>query len=133
MSGHSVLIVEDELLIRLALSEFLTECGFQVVEAADAAEAMERMEREKVDAVFTDVRMPGDMDGVEFARWVLKHWPGLPVMLTSGEMSGIKAMEELRASERVSVFTKPYRYADVEKKLKDMIAASGSGKMSKQQ
>ena len=131
MSGPSVLIVEDELLIRLALSEYLTECGFSVREAADAAEAMDLMEREKVDAIFTDVRMPGEMDGIEFVRWVLEHRPGTPVMLTSGEMGGIKAMEELRVSDRVSVFTKPYRYADVERKLRQAIAARAVEKIAK--
>jgi DNA-binding NtrC family response regulator len=129
LSGHSVLIVEDELLIRLALSEYLAECGFSVLEAADAAEAMDLMQRAKVDIIFTDVRMPGDMDGIAFAQWVLKHWPGLPVMLTSGEMSGIKAMEELCRSEHVNVFTKPYRYAEVEKKMREAIGLSKQSAM----
>ncbi|MGH6829478.1 MAG: response regulator [Rhizomicrobium sp.] len=124
MSGHSVLIVEDELLIRLALSEYLADCGFHILEAASAAEAMDIMERQKVELVFTDVRMPGDMDGVELARWVTKYWPGIPVMLTSGEMGGIKAMEELCQASHVSAFTKPYRYGEVERKMREAIAAS---------
>jgi CheY-like chemotaxis protein len=100
LSGHTILIVEDELLIRLALREHLEACGFSVLEAADAAEAMDLMEcHAEIALVFSDVRMPGDMDGIDLAEWILKHWPGLPVMLTSGELGRIKASEELAAAK----------------------------------
>ena len=114
MSRHTILIVEDEPLIRLALSEHLQDLGFQVLEAASAAEAMTMMGRDHgIDLVFSDVRMPGEMDGIALAQWILKHWPGLPVMLTSGELSRVKAVEELSEAENFSALAKPYRYADV--------------------
>lgn len=114
MSGHTVLIVEDEPLIRMALSEHLQDLGFQVLEAASAAEAMTVMDRHRgIDLVFSDVRMPGEMDGIGLARWILKHWPGMPVMLTSGELSRVKAVEELSEADNFSTLAKPYRYVDV--------------------
>jgi CheY-like chemotaxis protein len=118
LSGHTILIVEDELLIRLALREHLEACGFSVLEAADAAEAMDLMERhDEIALVFSDVRMPGDMDGIDLAEWILKHWPGLPVMLTSGELGRIKASEELARAENFSAFSKSYRYAEITAKM----------------
>ena len=128
MSGHTILIVEDELLIRLALREHLEECGFSVLEAADAAEAMDLMERhDQIALVFTDVRMPGDMDGIDLAEWILKHWPGLPVMLTSGELGRIKANEELAKAENFSAFSKPYRYGEISAKIILAIEKSARG------
>ena len=118
MSGHTILIVEDELLIRLALREHLQECGFTVLEAADAAEAMDLMERHgEIALVFSDVRMPGDMDGIDLAEWVLKHWPRMPVMLTSGELARVKASETLAQAKNFSAFGKPYRYAEISTKI----------------
>jgi CheY-like chemotaxis protein len=118
LSGHTILIVEDELMIRLALREHLEECGFAVLEAADAAEAMDLMERhDEIALVFSDVRMPGDMDGIDLAEWILKHWPGLPVMLTSGELGRISASEELSRAANVFAFSKPYRYGEISAKM----------------
>jgi DNA-binding NtrC family response regulator len=122
LSGHTILIVEDEPLIRLALSEHLQDLGFQVLEAASAAEAMAMMERHRgIDLVFSDVRMPGEMDGIALAQWILEHWPGMPVMLTSGELSCVKAVEELSGAENFSTFAKPYRYADLGAKMAEAI------------
>jgi CheY-like chemotaxis protein len=76
LSGHTILIVEDELLIRLALREHLEAYGFSVLEAADAAEAMDLMEyHAEIALVFSDVRMPGDMDGIDLAEWILNIGP----------------------------------------------------------
>lgn len=129
MSGHTILIVEDELLIRLALREHLEACGFSVLEASDAAEAMDMMERHSIDLVFSDVRMPGDMDGIDLAEWILKHWPGLPVMLTSGELARVRAKEELIRAKNFCAFSKPYRYDEVSTKMASAIANSRVQKM----
>lgn len=118
LSGHTILIVEDELLIRLALSEHLRDLGFEVLEAASAAEAVAMMDRHRgIDLVFSDVRMPGEMDGIALAQWILEHRPGMPVMLTSGELARVKAVEELSGAENFSAVAKPYRYADVSAKM----------------
>jgi CheY-like chemotaxis protein len=72
-----VLIVEDEALIRVALADFLQDVGFKVLEAANANEAVEIIEKASVpiDLVFTDVRMPGTLDGIELAHWIRTSRP----------------------------------------------------------
>ncbi len=122
LSGHTILIVEDEPLIRLALSEHLQDLGFQVLEAATAAEATALLDRHRgIDLVFSDVRMPGEMDGIALAQWILEHRPGMPVMLTSGELSRVKAIEELNGAENFSTLAKPYRYAEIGAKMAEAI------------
>src|SRR4051812_45793079 len=80
-----ILVVEDELLIRMALAEFLEDSGFHVVEAGSAAEAIAIVESNpRIALVFSDVVMPGGMDGFGLAGWLDANRPGLPVMMTSG-------------------------------------------------
>lgn len=80
----TVLVVEDEILIRLDLADILRESGYQVHEAADAREALALMQAiGAIDLVITDVRMPGEIDGIELARQIRARWPGLPVVIAS--------------------------------------------------
>lgn len=83
----TILIVDDEALIRMTVSDFLQECGFKVLEASNAAEAIEviKSSRITIDLVFSDVRMPGEMDGFGLSTWIKKNQPELPVILTSGD------------------------------------------------
>ncbi|HWE99701.1 MAG TPA: response regulator [Caulobacteraceae bacterium] len=83
----TVLIVEDEGIVRLDAAETLREAGFRVVEAADAREAMQVVEaRGDIDVMFTDVNMPGPMNGLELAHRVRRSRPDIRVILTSGAM-----------------------------------------------
>ena len=67
----AVLVVEDEILVRLTMADCLRAAGYVVVEAANATEALAVLTSgEPVDVIFTDVRMPGAMDGLMLARWV---------------------------------------------------------------
>jgi len=80
-----ILVVEDEVLIRLDVSDFLRGEGFDVIEAASADEAIAVMASgAPVSLVFTDVQMPGSVDGFGLARWIRRHRPGVPVIVTSG-------------------------------------------------
>jgi two-component system, response regulator PdtaR len=82
------------------------EAGFEGIEAADADEALRHMrERSGIDIVFTDVRMPGTMDGVRLARLITMEWPATQVIVTSGHI----ANEEAMASGASRFFSKPYR------------------------
>jgi CheY-like chemotaxis protein len=80
---RSVLIVEDEVLIRFELAELLGKKGVKVLEAANAAEAMEVLEsgKENIDLVLTDVCMPRETDGLKFVEWLKETRPALPVVL----------------------------------------------------
>jgi DNA-binding NtrC family response regulator len=82
---HSVLVIEDELYIRLLLADELREAGFRVVEAAHADEALAWLRAGgEVDLVFSDITMPGALNGLDLARWLRENHPALPVILTSG-------------------------------------------------
>ena len=86
---YTVLVVEDEMLVRMPIAEHLRDCGYHVLEAGNASEAIAAMEGEDpVSLVFTDVRMPGKMDGFGLAEWFHSHYPEVPVLLTSGYNGG---------------------------------------------
>jgi CheY-like chemotaxis protein len=81
-----VLIVEDEPLLRSMAVEFLSEAGLVTFEAENATEALELLNRraQEVAVLFTDVRMPGSMDGLDLARVAHNSWPWIRVIVTSG-------------------------------------------------
>jgi CheY-like chemotaxis protein len=86
---HTVLVVEDELMVRMPIAEYLRDCGYNVLEAGSASEAIETVDTEgPVSLVFSDIRMPGKMDGVALAEWFQAHHPSVPVLLTSGYNGG---------------------------------------------
>jgi CheY-like chemotaxis protein len=86
---YTVLVVEDETLVRMLIAEYLRDCGYHVLEAANASEAIAAMKiDDPVSLVFTDVRMPGKMDGFGLAEWFHSHYPAVPVLLTSGYNGG---------------------------------------------
>src|SRR3712207_8452483 len=81
-----ILVVEDETLVRMFMTDFLDEAGFKVFEAADSDEALAVLQaRPDVKAVVTDIEMPaGSMNGWELARVVRERWSGVGVVVTSG-------------------------------------------------
>ena len=86
---HTVLVVEDELMVRMPIAEYLRDCGYNVLEASSASEAIETVDAEgPISLVFSDIRMPGKMDGVALAEWFRLHHPSVPVLLTSGYNGG---------------------------------------------
>ncbi|MDX3911146.1 MAG: response regulator [Sphingobium sp.] len=84
----TILVVEDEVLIRLLIADELRDAGFVVIEAACADEAVSLFATGmRVDLVFTDVRMPGDLTGLDLARELSVQQPSLPVIITSGNVT----------------------------------------------
>ena len=82
-----VLVVEDEFLIRMLVADHLRDAGFAVVEAFNGDEAIAILTSgAPIDLVFTDVRMPGDADGLEVLAFVKRTRPDLPVLMTSGHL-----------------------------------------------
>jgi CheY-like chemotaxis protein len=80
-----VLVVEDEFLTRMHAAEMIEEAGFEVVEASNADEAVAILEaRLDIAVVFTDIPMPGSMDGLKLARAVRSRWPPIHIVATSG-------------------------------------------------
>jgi CheY-like chemotaxis protein len=114
-----VLIVEDEILVRLAIADYLRGAGYAVVEAADAAEALGVLASgEPVDAVFTDVQMPGAMDGLMLVHWVHKHYPAIQVLVTSGK--GEAAVSSGLIADD-SFFSKPYPLEKVANRIRSLL------------
>jgi two-component system, response regulator PdtaR len=86
-SAIMVLVVEDDPLIRMDVEEFLKAAGLNTISAANADEAIAILERRgDVRIVFTDIQMPGSMDGIRLAEAVRDRWPPVAIMVTSGQM-----------------------------------------------
>jgi CheY-like chemotaxis protein len=80
-----VLLVEDEPLVRMCAADMLEDEGFEVIEAATAPAALKILEkRDDVTALFTDIDMPGGMNGLELAKIVHSRWPHIALVVTSG-------------------------------------------------
>ncbi len=87
-TGTVVLLVEDEPLVRLLGADVLEDAGFEVIEATNADEAIALLKRHHdVRVLWTDVDMPGSLNGFEFARFVSQGWPEVAVLVTSGKMA----------------------------------------------
>lgn len=100
-----VLVVEDELLVRMSMADFLDDAGFKVFEAINADEALALLEaRTDVQAVVTDIEMPGSMNGLELARVVRVRWPRIGIILTSGRV----CPEPGELTGEVVFLSKPY-------------------------
>src|ERR1700712_4941412 len=90
MSQPVMLIAEDEPLIRMCAVDFAEEAGYLGLEAGDSAHALAILERgENVDILFTDITLPGEMDGIGLAELVAERWPRVRVMLASGALAGL--------------------------------------------
>lgn len=82
-----VLVVDDEPLIRLTAADMLIDAGWAAIEAGDAAEALTMLDRHpEVTVLFTDINMPGEMDGLALARRVYELRPDIGLVVTSGKM-----------------------------------------------
>ena len=102
----TVLVVEDEVLILLDIVDYLESEGFRVLQAANAAQAIEMLEREPaISIIFTDVEMPGTMDGLKLAALVRDRWPPVKIVVTSGH----KTVEITDLPDGGVFFSKPYR------------------------
>jgi DNA-binding NtrC family response regulator len=88
-NGHkeasTVLVVEDEILVRMPVAEFLRDSGYRVIEASGATEAqMVIQSGEPVEVVFSDINLLGEMNGIDLAKWIKRKYPDVIMILTSG-------------------------------------------------
>ena len=115
-----VLVVEDEPLMLMDALDVVTEAGFQAIGAKNADEAIRILEsRDDIRIVFTDVNMPGSMDGIKLAHAVRDRWPPIEIIVTSGLT--VENVQEL-LPERGIFFPKPYTPAQVASALKRLAA-----------
>jgi DNA-binding NtrC family response regulator len=109
---RSVLLVEDEALIRMMLAGEFEDGGFDVHEANSADQAVRLLEDDlDVAAVVTDVRMPGSMDGLGLVAWLADRRPGLPVLVISGYVTHSEVVGLNPAV--AAVLSKPYNPTDI--------------------
>ncbi len=114
-----VLIVEDEPLVRMMVIDLFEDEGFEVLEAGDADSALSILQtRTDVDLLFTDVEMPGSLDGYALARWVYMHRPAVKTMIVSG-----RALPGIGDVPEGAIFVgKPYDHGDVMRRVQSMMA-----------
>ena len=114
-----VLIVENDVLLRLVTASNLRDAGFEVIEAANCAEALRVLDRIPVDVLFSDIDMPGNMDGLALAQWVHRSQADTRIILTSGA-----ARTPGDVKEYASFLPKPYAEKDVERLLRNILPSS---------
>jgi len=86
-SQPAVLVVEDDFLLRESAAYVLESEGFETLQASDATQALRLLEeRSDIGALFTDVHMPGPIDGLELASLVRRRWPAVGIAVTSGRL-----------------------------------------------
>jgi len=118
----TVLVVEDEVLIRWVMAEHLRDCGYRVIEAGSGDEAIEVLRRTAltIDVVFSDVQMPGSINGFALAQWIRQQRPTVKVVLTSGIAKAVDAAEAL--CEEAPLVPKPYSPAELERQIRGLLA-----------
>jgi CheY-like chemotaxis protein len=117
--GPVVLIVEDEFLLRTNAVAVIAGAGSEVVEAANADEAIEVLEaRQDINLVFTDIQMPGSMDGLKLARAIRGRWPPIKIVATSGRAN----VREPDLPEGGRFLPKPYSPHQVAGVLRELTA-----------
>jgi CheY-like chemotaxis protein len=100
-----VLVVDDESLVRMVAADLIQDAGFETIEAADADSAIAILEaRKDIRIVFTDIDMPGSMDGIKLARAIRDRWPPIELILTSGLIK----IRQRDLPERGVFLPKPY-------------------------
>ncbi|GGD78594.1 two-component system response regulator [Rhizobium anhuiense] len=100
-----VLVVEDSMIIRMGAVDLVLSAGYEALEACDADEAIRILEsRDDVDLVFTDVQMPGTMDGIKLSHYIRDRWPPVRLIVASGEA----ILEESSLPTGSRFFSKPY-------------------------
>jgi len=113
-----VLVVEDETLVRVTALASIEESGFEAIAAGNADEAIRALEtRGDIRAVFTDVQMPGPMDGLKLAQVIRDRWPPVALLVTSGKTR--VTASDLPSGARF--LPKPYFPLQIEMTLREML------------
>lgn len=115
-----VLVVEDDALIRMAAVDLVEMAGYEALEAGSADEAIEFLEHRKdIALVFTDVEMPGSMDGMKLCHAIRDRWPPVKLIVASGRV--IVGDGELPSGARF--FPKPYNDERIVEAIDELLAA----------
>lgn len=120
---YSIMVVEDEPLVRLTIADYLRGCGFRVTEAASADEALDVLYSDAgIGLVFSDIQMPGNMNGCDLARWIRQNRPAIKVVLTSGIADA--AAEAADLCDEEPLLSKPYDELMLVDRFKRLLATA---------
>lgn len=121
-----ILIVEDEILIRMVIADYLRDCGYKVIEAASGDEALTLLQQEDIaiDIVFSDIEMPGDTDGFALARWIREHQPDTEILLAG---TAPKAAETAQNLCEDAPLPKPYDHRVALDRIRRLLAGRKRG------
>jgi DNA-binding NtrC family response regulator len=119
MPRTTILVIEDEPLIRMAVADELRDAGFHTLEAANADDALGILSTEaSIGAIFTDIDLHGELDGLSLA-WIVKdRWPPIGIIITSGK----RRVESDQMPDQAVFFPKPYAYQAVIDALARLVA-----------
>src|SRR5258708_17024133 len=121
-SSTNVLVVEDEMVLRMRAVDIVEDAGFTAVEAVNADEALSILEsRSDISLLFSDIQMPGSMDGLKLAYAVHRRWPSIKIILVSGQLKLTDG--DKPADSRF--FGKPLDVKQMIAELRDMIGNGG--------
>jgi PAS domain S-box-containing protein len=113
----TILVVEDNAEVADITASLVEQLGYQTARAGNAADALNRLRRgDKVDLVFSDVVMPGDMNGIALAQEIANHYPQIPVVLTSGYNDVVQT-----AQVRFAILRKPFQLSALEKSIREAL------------
>jgi CheY-like chemotaxis protein len=122
VSRTVVLVVEDEMLLRIRAVDMVEDAGFASVEAVDADEAVAILEsRSDIALLFTDIQMPGSIDGLKLAHAVHERWPPIKIILVSGQLQ--RENIDIPADSRF--FGKPLEDKEIIAEMRNMIGQAG--------
>jgi CheY-like chemotaxis protein len=120
-NAETVLVVEDEFLLRLNAVETLSELGYQVVEAADAAQALDLLAREpRIALMFSDIGLPGGMNGCQLATAARQRLPQLKVLLTSGYAEQA-LLKDGQWDATIPLLNKPYDFQALASRVREVL------------
>jgi DNA-binding NtrC family response regulator len=121
---ETILVVDDDDMVRKSVVAQIKSLGYGTIEARSPDEALEVISgKEPIDLLFSDVVMPGPIDGVELARLSREHRPNLKVLLTSGYPDLKTARSSTESYVQWDILKKPYRRNDLQQALKEVLAA----------
>ena len=124
----TILVVEDDVLTRLVIAQYLRDCGYRIIEAAHADEALLVLRKSEIeiDLVFTDVELPGSMDGFALSQWVRSNRPGMDVIIAGSVGRAVQAASDL--CDQQNNVPKPYDPQSVHDRIRRLLASRRKSK-----
>lgn len=116
-----ILVVQPDVLVRVAVADYLRECGYRVLEASRADEAMALIDSgARIHIVFSEIDLPGEATGFSLAQWIRDKHAAIRVILAAGSSSMARKAEE--ACESGPILKKPFSHEELERQIRSLLA-----------